>query len=338
MKRLIVLVIVCTILGACSYASRDVKTDTSQDLKPGKNKVSYLSGGEKIVADLYIPKDYIDGQKKPVIVITPPASGVKEQTAGLYAEKLSDKGFITLAFDPRGFGESDGHALLLDPYRITEDIDSSVSFIRTLDHVDANNVFNMGVCAGAGFAAHATSLDARVKALIMVSPYLTTQDDFFQRLGGPANIRTRLLPGGAAAQQKYFETGENMMIQMVPTTEKEAKAARPIAKGMMEYYLPGKPGDVPNWKNNLSLMSMGPMLSFSVYNYAFMLEPVPVYMAYGDKAISAGGAKRFYDALNGSKEQLVVKGAGHFDMYWKPEYVDPTVEGVSDFLKKTSSK
>jgi uncharacterized protein len=108
--------------------------------------------------------------------------------------------------------------------------------------------------------------------------------------------------------------------------------------GMREYYLPGQPGAVPNWKNELSMLSMEPMLSFSIYNYTHMFDAVPVYMVYGDKAVSAEGAIKFYDALNGPKEKLVIEEAGHFDLYWKPEYVDPAVEGIAKFLKNMSSK
>jgi len=311
----------------------DYKQVANQDLKPGKNVVNYDSEGERIAAYVYLPEDYVEGEKRPAIVINPPATGVKEQTIGLYAEKLSQKGFITLAFDPRGFGESEGHPLLQDPYRISEDIYNSVSFIRTLEEVDADNVFNMGVCAGAGYASHAAAFDSRIKAVAMVSPYLTSADDYLQLMGSPTNLRTNLMPQGAAARQKYYTTGEDTTIKMVPETAEEVKTARPIGVGMMEYYLPGKPGDVPTWQNALSLMSMNSVLSFSAYNFSHLFEAVPVYMVYGDQAITANGAIKFYEAINGPKEKLVFEGAGHFDLYWQPEYVDPAVEGISTFLK-----
>ncbi|MDJ0708655.1 MAG: alpha/beta hydrolase [Leptolyngbyaceae cyanobacterium MO_188.B28] len=316
-----------------SNVDRAYKQVANQDLKPGKNAVSYDSEGAKIAAYLYLPDDYVGGEKRPAIVINPPATGVKEQTIGLYAEKLSQKGFITLAFDPRGFGESEGHPLLQDPYRIIEDIYNSISFLRTLEAVDVENVFSMGMCAGAGYASHAAAFDSRVKAVAMVSPYLTSASDYLQLMGSPTNLRANLMPQGAAARQKYFETGEDTMIKMVPETAEEAKTARPIGVGMMEYYLPGKPGDVPNWRNALSLTSMNSVLSFSAYNFTHLFDTVPVYMVYGDQAITADGATKFYDAINGPKEKLVAEGAGHFDLYWRPEYVDPAVEGISNFMK-----
>jgi fermentation-respiration switch protein FrsA (DUF1100 family) len=328
MRTLSMLVATCFVLGvcACVYA---------QDLKPGKNRVSYFSGRERVVAHLFLPGDYVTGEKRPAIVITPPATGVKEQTAGLYAEKLSQEGFVTLVFDPRGFGESEGHAQLLDPYRIVEDIKNSVSFVSMLAEVDANNVFNMGVCAGSGFSAFATAFDSRVRALAVVSPYLTSAEDFLKAVGSAANLRTMLMPAEAAARQQYFETGDDTMIKVVPEAEEEiaAAAGRPVAIGMREYYLPGKPGDVPTWVNGLSAMSTGPMLSFSIYDFTHMFDAVPVYMVYGDKAVSAPGGVRLYEALNGPKERLVIEGSDHFELYWRPEYVGPAVEGIANFLR-----
>ncbi len=315
-----------------SEGANSTETIVKPELKPGRNVVSYINQGDKIVAHLYLPNDYVAGEKRPAIVLNPPATGVKEQTIGVYAEALSKKGFITLAFDPRGFGDSEGIRQLQDPYRMADDISKSVSFLQTLEAVDGNSVFSLGICAGAGYAAYATAFDTRIKALAIISPFLTTSEEYFQIMGSAANMRARLLPGAAAAEKAYYENGENMMMKIVPTTEKELAAARGITAGMMDYYLPGKPGDIPNWRNELSLLSMRSALSFSIYDYAKMFDTIPVFMAYGEDAVSADGAKRFFEALKGPKEVLMLEKAGHFDLYWKPKQVGPAVEGISKFL------
>lgn len=84
-------------------------------LEPGENTVTYLSEEKKISALVYVPEDYQKGEKRPGIVFTRPAGGVKEQTAGVYAEQFSDRGFVTLAFDPRGFGKSEGRSHVENP-------------------------------------------------------------------------------------------------------------------------------------------------------------------------------------------------------------------------------
>lgn len=311
----------------------------AQDLKPGKNKVTYTSKGDTISAHVFLPDTYVNGQKLPGIVISPPVSGIKEQTAGLYAKKLSHKGFITLVFDPRGFGESQGREVLLNPYEYVEDILNSVSFIRTLKEVDPDNIFNVGLCAGASYSAYATAFDSRVKAVALITSYLTSSVDLLKAVGGSTKaIRQHVLPGSATAIQKYFETGENLTIKQVPTTKEEIEKSRPVPIGMRDYYLPGKPGSHPRWKNKLGLAGGHGVLSFDILHWTPWFDAVPVFMAIGSNAVSKKGAIQFYDAINGPKDKLVLEGAGHFQIYWMPKYVDPVVDGTSDFLKKHIQK
>ncbi len=314
-----------------------------QLLEPGKNKVTYQSNGKKISALLYLPEDYKEGEQLPAIVITRPGSGVKEQTAGLYAETLSKKGFVTLAFDPRGFGESEGHPLLENPYKIAEDTKNSVSFIRTLPQVDKEKVFNVGICMGAGYAAYATAFDARVTAFAMISPYLNAKEQNIESVGGPNKVRSKILPAAAKARQKYYEKGEDMYTSPVPTNIIEMAMALPIQIGMRDYYLPGRPGDVPNWRNKLSTMSTEYLLTFSAFNYSYLLKQVPYFLAVGSEAYTFNNTMEFYEGYPGVKDKIIVDGAGHFELYWMPEYVSPVAEGVANFFKaqintkKTSS-
>lgn len=299
---------------------------------PGKNAVTYQSSGEAIAGNLFLPKTYSPGEKLPAVIINPPASGVKEQTVSVYAAAMAKRGFIALAFDPRGFGESDGIRQLQDGFRVANDIKNGLSYLGTLEAVDANRLYAIGICAGAGYAAFATAFDARVKALGIVSPYLTSQEEFLQLVGGSAPLRATLLAAAAAAEQKFYETGENTMTRVVPVTEEEIARGRGIALGMRDYYLPGMPGAVRGWRNELSLLSTKPVLAFNVFNYTQMFDGVPTFMAYGDQAVSAEGAKRFYSAIGGKKEQLTLADAGHFDLYYKSRQVEPTADGMADWF------
>ncbi|MCG8482280.1 MAG: LysM peptidoglycan-binding domain-containing protein [Clostridia bacterium] len=303
-------------------------------LKAGKNEVMFYSEGEKVAAFIFTPENYSADSVYPALVVTPPVSGVKEQTAGIYAEKLSKEGFITLVFDPRGFGESEGRKLLLNAYNISDDIRNAVNLLESLEQVDANNLFNIGICAGAGFSAFETAYDSRINALAIISPFLTGQQDQINSVGNTTNLRTHIMPYAEPANLNYFKTGEEMIAQLVPTTKEEADAvnARPIIRGMMTYYLPGMPGDVPTWKNGLDLQSFNYVLSFSIYDHAKMFDAVPVFMVYGDEAVSTPGALEFYNQLNGEKDKLEFKGAGHFDLYWMPEYVDPAVDAIAEYF------
>lgn len=131
-----------------------------QILKPGENKVFFQSEGKQLAALVYLPQDYKEGGKRPAIAITRPASGMKEQTAGLYAQKLSKKGSITLAFDPKGFGESEGKPLVENPFSVISDTKNAITFLESLPQVDQENIFNAGICLGAGLEKQSEPLQS----------------------------------------------------------------------------------------------------------------------------------------------------------------------------------
>jgi fermentation-respiration switch protein FrsA (DUF1100 family) len=93
----------------------------TKHLQIGENKINFESDGVNLSGLLYIPDTHKEGEKLPAMVITRPASGVKEQTAGLYAKKFAEKGYITLAFDPKGFGDSEGIPQMEDPFSVISD-------------------------------------------------------------------------------------------------------------------------------------------------------------------------------------------------------------------------
>lgn len=306
-------------------------------LMTGKNKVEFLSEGDKISGFLFLPKDYRKGEQKPAIILMPPHSGVKEQTASIYAEKLSEQGYVTLTFDPRGFGESTGHANLVSPWRMIEDHKNAVDFITSLDMVDKNNLFNFGICAGAGVVTDATIIDSRIKAQALVSPYVTYSED---GTNGSNLVKQLLVTVGGFVRLIYTIFGKDITTVPVPESKEKATGGAipvsPMTLGMMTYYLPGKPGGMPAWKNIVSMNAISAGLDYSIFDRADNLK-VPTYMVYGTEAESIDGSIRLYDQIKSSKEKLVLEGASHFETYYKPEYVNPAVEGISNFLKRQIS-
>ncbi|WP_421921141.1 alpha/beta hydrolase [Marinifilum sp.] len=305
----------------------------AQTFKAGKNMVSFTSDGEKIAAHLFLPADYEVGKNYPAVIVTPPATGVKEQTAGIYAEALSKKGFLTLTFDPRGWGESGGRPFVVHPDYQVRDCRNAVNYVMTLDATNKDNVFNLGICMGTGWAAYETAFDTRIKGLAMISPYLLDLNELVDLMGGSDKFRATLIAPTLPAAQSQFESGEDFYIKPVPETEEEIKMADPISIGMRDYYLPGKPGDVPNWKNKGCLNESYTLYGFSIFNYTKLLESTPKYVAYGDQAVSKGGAIKFVNATNPEKV-TVIEGEGHFDLYWKPEHVARISDEISDFFKE----
>ena len=303
----------------------------SNEFKSGKNVVDFKSEGQKVAAHLFLPADYEAGKKYPTVVVTIPATGVKEQTGGIYAEALSKRGFAALVYDPRGWGESEGTPGYLIPEWVLRDARNAVSFVRTLDMTDTNNVFNAGICMGAGWAAYETALDTRINAVAMMSPYLIELDTPLGMFGAEG-FRNIVAKGISDVADATYQTGEEIYIKPVPETEEEIQAADPISVGMRDYYLPGKPGDVPNWKNSVAPNSQYSLVGFSIFNYTKLFDPIPIYLAYGDEAVSKPGAARFAEEVKPTKV-TVIEGAGHFDIYWKPEHVEKIADEVAEFFQ-----
>lgn len=293
-------------------------------------KITFKSGGFSLTGNLFYPETYQEGKKLPAIVCSAPASGVKEQVVGFYAEKLSKHGFITLAFDYTGYGESEGgNTFYENPYIKMEDIKNAISYLRTLSEVDKNNVFNFGVCMGSAYSVYATATDGRVKAVATASPIFNVKETQLMIYGGNVAVRD-VLKNASEARQKYYETGEETHFAPLPD---DSDALPEQMREMIQYYTIGA-GNCPTWRNKTLAWSTETMLAFSVEQCTDLLEAVPVFMIYGDQAYTANNNEEIYNAIEGDKDRFVVEGATHFDYYYKEEYVNPAVEKIAAFYKK----
>ncbi len=126
--------------------------------------------GITLVADLYEPKDYIG--KLSAIAIAGPFGAVKEQSSGLYAQELAERGFLTIAFDPSFTGESGGYPrYMASPDINTEDFQAAVDFLSVQENVDSEKIGILGICGWGGLALNTTALDTRIKATVVSTMY-----------------------------------------------------------------------------------------------------------------------------------------------------------------------
>src|SRR6188768_2179422 len=147
-----------------------VSAQTVLGTKATVQAVTFKKDNLNLAGNVYLPAGFDKTKKYPAIVVVHPGGGVKEQTAGLYAQQLAENGFVTLAFDASHQGESEGLPRYLDnPINRVGDIYSAVDYLVTLPYVDANSIGGLGICAGSGATVKAAMTERRIKAIATIS-------------------------------------------------------------------------------------------------------------------------------------------------------------------------
>jgi hypothetical protein len=270
-----------------------------------KTNVSFESAGLKLAGHLYTP-DPDTSPSLPAIVVGPPGSSVKEQAAGMYARRLAERGFITLAFDPAYQGESEGEPRgLEDPSHRVEDIKAAVSFLSVRDQVAPNRVGALGICASGGYVIPATATDYRIKAVAAVSAV-------------DMGRQFRVLCAGGAV---ILPTLENML----------AACARLILTGR-EDRSPHRRGPRRRcW--NVPGNGVDRIASFNAFRFIAMIAPRPLFMIVGTDGVHRMDDHGRVRERPGTQGAVLIKGATHVALYDRDEYVTPAVSKLVESFR-----
>jgi fermentation-respiration switch protein FrsA (DUF1100 family) len=298
-----------------------------------RHDVNFDSAGIKLAGHLYLPDEEAAGLW-PAIVVGHPGSGVKEQAAGLYAERLSGAGFVTLAFDAAYQGESEGEPRgLEDPAHRVEDLKAALSFLTTRDEVDPERIGALGICASGGYVLPATGTDHRVKAVASVSGVDVARQF---RLGAdgaqdPA-VFQGMLDAAASARTEEAAGGGIQRFQLFPDTAEQARAlgGQHGFEGF-EYYCTPR-AEHPRSAKFLPWSSVDRMGTFDAFAFVDLIAPRPLLLIVGTQAVTSWMAVEAFQRAKGPKELHWIDGATHVALYDKEEYVTPAVAKLTEFF------
>lgn len=267
-----------------------------------------------VVADMYLPKDLNRSQKHAAIVIGHPFGGVKEQSSGLYAQQLAERGFVTLAFDLSYGGESGGTPRhLASPETYVDDFSAAVDFAGKQPFVDRNRIGAIGICGSGGFGVAAAAIDPRIKAIATVSMYDMGRErrQGYQDVMGVAERKKHL---EQIAAQRWSEVDGAPVRMQMGTPDSIDEHSPEVAKEFFDYYRTPR-GQHPRCTTGITYTSSAPMMNFFPFANIELISPRPVLFIAGERAHSRYFSEDAYKLASEPKELYIVPGAGHVDLY-----------------------
>ena len=298
--------------------------------------VTYKLNGIDISANVYTPANYDSGKKYPTVVVAHPNGGVKEQVAGLYAQRLAEQGYITIAADAAYQGASGGQPRNVDkPAHRIEDIHGMADFISQQAGVDTARLGLLGICGGGGYSLAAAQTDKRFKSIATVSMFNSGR---VRRNGyvdsALSTIQTRLKQASAARAQEaaggtILYSGDANL-----TDEQIAKLPLDLYRQGYEYYW--KTHAHPNSTFKYTTSSLLDLMRWDATNQIELIDK-PLLMIAGSKADSLYMTEDAFAKATGTKDKELFKieGATHIESYWVPKYVNQAVEKLTQFFEKT---
>lgn len=304
--------------------------------KVNVHPVTYKLHGLDIAANVYTPANYDPKQKYPAIVVAHPNGGVKEQTAGLYAQHLAEQGYITISADASYQGASGGEPRSVDkPSNRIEDIHGMADFITQYPGVDAERLGLFGICGGGGYSLAAAKTDKRFKAVATLSMFNSGRvrrngfadsalDTTQERLRQASAARAQEVAGG-----KILYSGDADM-----TDEQIAALPFEMYREGYQYYWRTHAHTGSTFKYTTS--SLLDLMRWDATDQIELIDQ-PLLMIAGSKADSLYMSEDAFPKATGTtdKELFLIEGATHIQTYWVPEYVEAAMGKLAPFFGRT---
>lgn len=302
--------------------------------------VVYNLNGNQIAANIYTPAGFDVERKYPAVVVAHPNGGVKEQVAGLYAQRLAELGYVAIAADASYQGASEGLPRNLDiPRNRINDVRGMVDFISGFRGVDPERIGAFGICGGGGYTFAAIQSDKRIKAAATLSLFNSGR---VRRNGYQdsqvATIQERLKKA-SDARQKFVKTGvvEYESDNGRQTREQIEAAMSRLQPGTLyhdgfEYY--GITHSHPNSTFRFTTSSLMDLMTWDATIFADLID-IPLLVMSGSKSDSDYMSREAFEkAGTADKEYFQIEGASHIQTYYVPEYVEAVTTKLKDFFGK----
>ncbi|HDK9104972.1 TPA: alpha/beta hydrolase [Staphylococcus aureus] len=279
---------------------------------------------------MYFPENFDENYQYPAIIVNHPAGGVKEQTAGLYAERLANLGYVTMAYDASYQGESEGQPHNLEnPSSRVEDVRAAVDYFNTLDFIDDSLIGALGICAGGGYTIKAAQTEKRIKAVVGISAADIGQNFRKGWTGNQDEKDINPLLEQVAEQRKAEANGApQKLVGFVP--EEPTEDMDQETKDGWEYYLTPR-AQHERSINQFPFISFDRIIEFTAFDLVDKLLTQPVLFIAGSEAGTLWQSENAYERALEPKDIHIVEGANHFDMYDKEPFVTEAVGKMKSF-------
>lgn len=331
--------------------TRVFKVDKSIEAKNVRFENRY---GFEVAGHMYLPKDFDVNKQYKAVVVSGPFGAVKEQSSGLYAQEMAKNGFVAVAFDPSTTGESSGERRNVgSPEIFTEDYSAAVDFVSNLKFVNPDQLGAIGICGLSGMALTAASNDTRIKAVATSAMYNMSESisDHYKGAYYTSEQREIVKHHLADMRDKEAKTGKSIRgahelgvdasgnIQTFDTMfpDKLPENADSVTKEFYNYYV-GRafhPRAINSNKSAWDSTTAYGFFNFNLMENINEVSPRPILLITGEKAHSKYFADEVYEKLQSAKQEIVVPGATHTDLYDQMDKIpfDKLVTFFNDNLK-----
>lgn len=289
--------------------------------------------GITLAADLYMPKG-AEG-KLPAIAVSGPFGAVKEQSSGLYAQAMAERGFLTIAFDPSFTGESGGTPRnVASPDINTEDFQAAVDYLSVQDNVDADKIGIIGICGWGGMALNAAALDTRIKATVAATMYDTTRVNAKGYFDSEDSEAARYEKRKALNVQRTVDYKNGTYARAGGVVDPLPEDAPFFVKDYHAYYKTERGYHARSLNSNegWNVTSTLSFLNMPILQYSQEIRSA-VLLIHGEKAHSCYFSRDAFSKLTGdNKELMIIPDASHTDLYDRMDVIP--FDKMAEFFRK----